>query len=351
MRARINGSRLVLASSAPSLEAMRLVKVGKSEYTYIPLENPPSVRIIDTRRLFFNFKKQPALLSRPLEDAVLNVVKTDGRVLFFLNRKGFATRAQCSSCGKPVLCPRCNSNLIYLYKEKALKCTHCVYSMPVPQFCPQCSAGYLKFSGWGAQKLESELSRLFPAAKNIHVETSSILRREVQPFDLVAAPDIDSILNLSPYSSSYEVFLVLSGLMRLAKGSLVIQTANPNHHAFRAITAHSPDIFYQKEFSQRRQGGLPPFKHILLVKVRSPRQDKAKSAAEEIYNRLHSTDRPKGTTMLALKRAELEKLRGNFYWNIVISASKVQGAVAWLKKNLRKTHRSGIIVTVDVDPV
>jgi primosomal protein N' len=45
------------------------------------------------------------------------------------------------------------------------------------------------------------------------------------------------------------------------------------------------------------------------------------------------------------------KLRGNFYYQILMRASSVERAGQFLKLHLKDRHFSGIIVTIDVDPV
>jgi primosomal protein N' len=45
------------------------------------------------------------------------------------------------------------------------------------------------------------------------------------------------------------------------------------------------------------------------------------------------------------------RLRGRYHWNILLSTPKPETASAFLKKSLKDFRRSGIIVTVDMDPV
>ena len=45
------------------------------------------------------------------------------------------------------------------------------------------------------------------------------------------------------------------------------------------------------------------------------------------------------------------KKRDNFYEQILIKTKAVPKAVSFLKKKLSSFRRSGIIITVDVDPV
>ena len=55
--------------------------------------------------------------------------------------------------------------------------------------------------------------------------------------------------------------------------------------------------------------------------------------------------------MLALNPGQPAQLRGNFYYQILMRAVSVEKASHFLKLHLKETHSSGIIVTVDVDPL
>ncbi len=55
--------------------------------------------------------------------------------------------------------------------------------------------------------------------------------------------------------------------------------------------------------------------------------------------------------MLSLNCSQPAKLRGNFYYQILMRTSNVEKANDFLKLHLKQEHYSGIITTVDVEPV
>jgi primosomal protein N' len=55
--------------------------------------------------------------------------------------------------------------------------------------------------------------------------------------------------------------------------------------------------------------------------------------------------------MLSLNPGRPAKLRGNFYYQLLMRASNLDKAGRFLKLHLKDRRFSGIIVTVDVDPV
>ncbi|MBN2831183.1 MAG: primosomal protein N' [Candidatus Omnitrophica bacterium] len=353
MRAKIEGAKIILESISPDLESFYLAQERKIDYRVVKREKDyPKVMIIDTRRTPYAQRKNRAIFSRDLTDAILAVLKLKGKVLVFINRRGFATYVVCNNCGKVLKCPRCNINLVYHYDQDILRCHHCVFKMAPPQICPDCHAGYIKYSGIGTDKVESELARIFPQARvgeEIIVSTSLILKEEGQNFDLICVLNIDHAINRVDYMAADKVFYLLSGLITLTDREIIIPTSFPGHHCFESLLKADPRIFYLQELKFRRQLKYPPFRHIAQVKLRGRIEVNVKKAAERLFEKLKEGS--KDVRALSISPGEPPKLRGNFYWQILFSALSPQKLSKFLKIHLKNDRYSGIIVTVDIDPL
>jgi len=366
MRGNIEKARVVLGSLTPSLESFYLAKKNKIKYILVPgRKNFPEIKVLNTSPVFFKKGQSKPLFSKYLQDCVCTALEAKKRVLLFLNRRGFATYAACHNCGAALKCPRCNLSLVYHSKENILGCHHCNFKLVPPRICPSCNAGYIKYSGAGTQKLENALSGVFPAAKiididdkagldlsagDIFVATSSVFKEADASFALAGVLMIDNSLNRVDLRSAEKVYGLLINLARLAGERLVIETDFPGHHAIKAIEAQDANIFYDEELKQRRQLGFPPFRHAIILRIRGKDADKARSAAEELFNELNR-EKKSGLLVMSLSPGLPPKLRDYFYWQILTSAGSLKKANAFLKKSLKTSRHSGIIVTVDVDPV
>ncbi|MDO8662446.1 MAG: primosomal protein N' [Candidatus Omnitrophota bacterium] len=366
MRAKFESAKVILGSRAPSLESFYLTKKHKAQYTIIPRKKDfPEIKIIDTRRLPFQDKKRRAIFSRLLEDALYAVLNEKGKALLFLNRKGFATSATCITCGKIIKCPRCSLNLAYHFKDDLLSCHYCNFKIPLPKICPECNSGYIKLSGAGTEKIESELSRIFPQARikiiddkdlnlenyDIFIATSGVIKRGDLVFDLIGVLGIDNALNRVDFRATEKVFGLLAGLLNLTRKRILIQTSSPNHHCFQALLKKDANYFYEEELKQRRQLDFPPYKHMVLVKLRGEKEEKIKASAESLFSRLKEADKDKSIEIISVNSSSPAKLRGNYYWQVLIRSGNVLKANKFLKNNLKDFRHSGIIVTVDVDPL
>jgi len=354
MRVKIESARVVFGSHSPSLECFHLVQNGQLEYQCIPSRTAyPQVKVIDLRRLAYAERKSKTLFSKFLIDAIAVILAQKGKVLLLINRKGFATSAECHNCKAALKCPRCNINLVFHFDEEKLKCHHCSFKMDLPKICPSCNAGYIKYSGIGTEKVESELARIFPQARmnvDIFVATSSVIKHHQINFDLIGVLAIDNSLNRVDFRAAEKTFNLLMGLTSLTSKTIIIQSANVNHHCFQALIKNDPGLFYKEELKQRKQLNFAPFKHMILVRLRGPNLEKVKQAAYGLFEKINKI-KTNSLKMLSLNPGQPAQLRGNFYYQILMRASSAQKGSHFLKLHLKENHFSGIIVSMDVDPI
>jgi len=353
MRSEIESAKIILASNCLSLESYYLAQKNELPVEFISNQTAyPQVKVIDLRRLAYAQRKSKSIFSKFLADAIYSALSEKGKILLVVNRRGFATTAACHNCGLALKCPRCNINLVLHFEQEQLKCHHCNFKMEIPDICPSCKAGYIKYSGIGTEKVESELARIFPQAKpgQIRITTSSILKQQDVSFDLIGVLGIDNSLNRMDFRASEKTFALLTGLVGLTPKKIIIQSANAKHHCFQALIENDPQLFYKQELKQRKQLNFAPFKHMILLKVRGSNLEKVKFAADDLFKKLNQS-RTSSIKMLSLNPGQPAKLRGNFYYQILIRAANMDKASHFLKLHLKEEHYSGIIITVDVDPV
>src|SRR3546814_17224319 len=95
---------------------------------------PPRVRVLDVRK-----RPLDAGLSTELLDAAGKALDTDGQVLVFKNRRGYAPVLLCHDCGWSAQCKRCDAPMTVHAGGRRLQCHHCGARRPVPLACPDCA--------------------------------------------------------------------------------------------------------------------------------------------------------------------------------------------------------------------
>ncbi len=354
IRSQIQGAQLILGSHSLSLEDFYLLQKGRLSLEVIPSKSAyPLVKVIDLRRLAYAQRRSKPIFSKFLLDAIQLTLTEKKRVLVVVNRRGFATMAACHNCGKSLKCPRCNLNLVFHFDDGQLKCHHCNFKMPVPKICPHCQAGYIKYFGLGTEKVESELARIFPQARldqELVVSTGSLTNLGGQSFDLIGVLGMDDLLNRIDFRAAEKAYFMLTGIINLTSHKVIIQSLNQNHHCLQSLVKNDPELFFRPELKTRRQLNFSPFGHMIMLRLRGKDADKVKAAAENLFQRLNKI-KTGSLKLLWLHPGQPPKLRGNFYYQILMRTLSVEAAGRFLKLHLKDGHFSGIIVTIDVDPV
>ena len=385
-RAELSKAIVILGSATPSLESFYAAKNGK--FTLIELPERidsrllPAVDIVDMREEMTRAKKIP-IFSQKLREWIDKDIVEKKQVILFLNRRGFSTFINCRKCGYVIKCKRCSVSLTYHFDKKKLVCHHCSFNMEPPEICPECNEAYLKYWGLGTEKVESELSRFFPAARIARMDTDSTHERgshdkvlsrfkdghidiligtqmiakglDFPKVTLVGVISADTALNLPDFRSAERTFNLLTQVAgRAGRGDLggrvIIQSYTPQHYSIQAAKTHDYNTFYDKEISLRKELYLPPFCHMASLTLRGRKEERVFKASEKLKDSLEKESKSKNIDILGPAPSPISKMKGMYRWNIFLRAETAENITSILKKALDKNKSSGIIITVDIDP-
>lgn len=375
-RAKFESADLILASFAPSLESYYLAKKEKYKMvSFLPEEKSSLlVQVADISDEFHKQKKRNIILSNVLENNIRSVLAGNGKVMLFLNRVGFATLAICASCGFVLKCSRCSNNLVSVFADKELICRRCNFKIPLPDTCPECKLSYIRYSGFGTEKLESEIHRLFPGKKIIRYDKTTeapdfdgqnpdiliatqIIEKDLyklKNFDLLGVLSLDMMLDRIDFRAAEKAFQVLSRLMSVVRTKAIIQTRMPQHYIIKPIKDNDYISFYNEELAQRNDLALPPFVSLAQIHLRGRSQDAVLQAAESLFTYLNKEKLNKNAEKIEIFEPIVSiplKLRGNFRYNILLKSKSKKRLIDFLADKLKEFRKSGIIITVDVDPL
>src|SRR5213592_2796401 len=108
--------------------------------------------------------------------------------------------------------------------------------------------------------------------------------------------------------------------------------------------------YFQQELEFRERCDFPPFKHAILITVRSPHEGRAKLSAETLKRRLKEA-LPEEFILGDAAPAPLEKLQGQFRFHILIRGEAIMRLSRLVRETLDKLpFPEDVTVTVDVDP-
>jgi primosomal protein N' (replication factor Y) (superfamily II helicase) len=389
VRAKIEKCVAVLGSATPSLESYHNAAIGK--YRLVTLtqrideKQMPLMRIVDLRQERRK-EKAATILSEKLRAAIADRMEKREQTILFLNRRGFSTSLLCSNCGEARDCPNCSVALTF-HRHPAvagrLSCHLCGHTAAVPKKCPACGKDALIYAGFGTERVEATVSQIFPKAVVRRMDADSMTRKEAYRetlrnfrtrnidilvgtqmiakglhfpnVTLVGIINADLALHLPDFRAGERTFQLLTQVAGRAgrgetSGEVFVQTYTPFSPSIQFARHHDFAGYFQQELEFRERCDFPPFKHAMLITVRSAHEGRAKLSAETLKRRLKEA-LPEEFILGDATPAPLEKLQGQFRFHILIRGE----AIMRLSRLVRETHDKlpfpeDVTVTVDVDP-
>ena len=313
-RAAENGALLLLASATPSTESYYAAQHGRTQLVRLTKRyggNPlPKVQIVDMRAELAS--GNPREISLAMEDAIRHNLEAGKQTILLLNRRGYQTVAQCEDCREVLKCQKCSVPMVYHKSAHKLLCHYCGSQLdPPPARCPACG-GKLQYRGFGTQKAEEELAKLFPearilrmdqdttAAKDAHEKLLAKFARheydimvgtqmvakglDFEDVTLVGVLGIDSLLFAQGFRAYETVFSLVTqvvGRSGRAKdpGYAIIQTTDPDNPVLNLAAAQDYDAFFEQEIAYRKLGLYPPFCGLCVVGFAGPKESEVARAS------------------------------------------------------------------------
>ena len=313
-RAAENGALLLLASATPSTESYYAAQHGRTQLVRLTKRyggNPlPKVQIVDMRAELAS--GNPREISLAMEDAIRHNLEAGKQTILLLNRRGYQTVAQCEDCREVLKCQKCSVPMVYHKSAHKLLCHYCGSQLdPPPVRCPACG-GKLQYRGFGTQKAEEELAKLFPEARILRMDQDTTATKDAheklltkfarheydimvgtqmvakgldfEDVTLVGVLGIDSLLFAQGFRAYETVFSLVTqvvGRSGRAKdpGFAIIQTTDPDNPVLNLAAAQDYDAFFEQEIAYRKLGLYPPFCGLCVVGFAGPKESEVARAS------------------------------------------------------------------------
>ncbi|MFA5834834.1 MAG: primosomal protein N' [Bacteroidota bacterium] len=410
MRALLYNAVVVLGSATPSIESY--TNALNEKYTLLTLPDradnavlPPVtiVNMVDERKRLFAeakiqakeigkkaFENLSRSISSTLELKIRDRLEKKEGIILLQNRRGFAPFIECTSCGHVEQCDRCNVTMTYHATKKHMRCHYCGKVKPTPTVCSQCGGFEFSLNGFGTQRVEQEITGLFPSAviTRMDMDTTSrkgshekILRQfgeggadillgtqmvakglDFPRVTLVGVISADTQMMLPDFRSAERTFQLLTqvagraGRSTLA-GEVIIQTSQPGHYALKHVHDHDFVGFYNEEIEYRKSINYPPFSRIVVIEFKGKNEKSVEQMAIEFGKRLFVLLLRE--SILGPSPAVLSKIKNEYRWQIVIKADKerdkngtrARHSVARVVNDLQQqSTKVNVKIIVDVDP-
>ena len=400
---KLHNATVLLGSATPSVTTFKKAESGDYRFFELPERvcggSLPRVEIVDMKRRRSRSKGTlPWWMSDLLLNSMKETIERGAQCLLFLNRRGYAPFCFCKECGHVYRCPHCDISLtlhkrLTMEGDGVLVCHVCGFSTKALLLCPKCKGSAIDTRGLGTEQVLDEVKKLFPNIKGERFDSDTLgsKRRYVSILEGFYRGEIDVIvgtqmitkgfdfpnlrlvgviwgdqsLHFPSFNASERTFQLLTQVAgragrRERVGRVVIQTFQPDHYAIRFAASHDYYAFAKAE-SRRREGhGYPPFGHLINLIFSGKNQDSVKKIAIN-YARIAKDlevdlEKRYGVQLEVLgpSPATRPKIRGTFYWNLLLKGGSrgiVRSCLNMLLLKIQVKSRSGVRIEIDCDPI
>ena len=384
VRCRLEKCSVLLGTATPSLETYNNTLSGKYKLVRMTQRADgatlPLTRVVDMRIESRKQKGRDAILSDRLRSAIDERLEKDEQVILFLNRRGFARSLQCPPCGHAIECNHCAIPLTYHRSEERLICHICGHQAIVPKLCPECKDPAIRFQGYGTEKAEIILNKIFKGNKIARLDTDTTrrknaLRDTLRDFrakkikillgtqmiakgldfpnvTLVGVLNADLSLYAPDFRAGERTFQLLTQVAGRAgrgkmAGEVIIQTSTPHSPSIQFARHHDFYGFVDQELEMRRQFSYPPYTHLALLLARSSHERRAEFTLET----LHLKEKlPEGIILGDPIPSPLTRSHSQFRFQLLLRGPNARVLSRHIKSILDATPTpEDVIVTSDLD--
>lgn len=317
-----NGTKVLLGTATPSMESYYNAKTGK--YGLVELKERyqgielPEIQVVDVADLQHR-KMMAGPFSPLLLTKVREALERGEQAILFQNRRGFAPMIECRQCGWVPHCQHCDVSLTLHRQMNQLTCHYCGYTYRVPTECPCCGSTDLRTKGYGTEKIEEQVSEVFPEAHVARMDLDTTRTRNAYEriitdfsagrtniligtqmiskgldFDKVSVVGIlnaDTMLNYPDFRAYEHAFTMMSQVSGRAgrkgkRGLVILQTKNKDLSVIQQVVRNDYTSLYKDMIAERQAFRYPPYYHLVYVFLKHSHDEVVNTAGVEMGSRL-----------------------------------------------------------------
>ena len=317
-----NGTKVLLGTATPSMESYYNAKTGK--YGLVELKERyqgielPEIQVVDVADLQHR-KMMAGPFSPLLLTKVREALERGEQAILFQNRRGFAPMIECRQCGWVPHCQHCDVSLTLHRQMNQLTCHYCGYTYKVPTECPCCGSTDLRTKGYGTEKIEEQVSEVFPEARVARMDLDTTRTRNAYEriitdfsagrtniligtqmiskgldFDKVSVVGIlnaDTMLNYPDFRAYEHAFMMMSQVSGRAgrkgkRGLVILQTKNKDLSVIQQVVRNDYTSLYKDMIAERQAFRYPPYYRLVYVFLKHSHDEVVNTAGVEMGSRL-----------------------------------------------------------------
>ncbi len=389
--AHLHKAQIVLGSATPSLESFYNTKIKK--YGLATLKGrfggvkSPIIEVVsiadETKR-----KTMQSHFTSVLLNEIKGALSRKEQVILFQNRRGYTPLLLCTTCGYTPKCVNCDVSLTFHKSSAKLHCHYCGYKQDIVSVCPACGSTRIEQKGFGTEKIEDELQRIFEDARIARMDLDSTRTRnsfqvllndfEEGKIDILVGTQMvakgldfgnvttigiisaDSMLNYPDFRAferSYQMLSQVSGRAgrRAKQGKVIIQAYDTSHRIIGQVVKNDYEEMFDTEIVERRNFHYPPLYRLIQINVKHKDLPKLLLIASSLAKILRSQF---GDRVLGPEAPIISRIRNYYIQTILLKVEREGVSVQKIKEALQQIlvnfdslpANKGVYMHIDVDP-
>jgi primosomal protein N' (replication factor Y) len=389
--AHLHKAKIVLGSATPSMESFYNAKIKK--YGFVTLKGrfggvkSPLIEVVsiaeETKR-----KTMQSHFTSVLLKEIKEALERKEQVILFQNRRGYTPVLLCTTCGYTPKCINCDVSLTFHKSSAKLHCHYCGYKQDIVSACPACGSTRIEQKGFGTEKIEDELQRIFENARIARMDLDSTRTRnsfqvllndfEEGKIDILVGTQMvakgldfgnvttigiisaDSMLNYPDFRAferSYQMLAQVSGRAgrRAKQGKVIIQAYDTSHRIINQVIKNNYEEMFDTEILERRNFHYPPLYRLIQLDVKHKDLSKLGFIANSLAKILRSQF---GNRILGPEAPMISRIRNYYIQTILIKVEREGVSIQKIKEALQQILiqfdsqpiNKGVYMHIDVDP-
>jgi primosomal protein N' (replication factor Y) len=268
-----------------------------------------------------------------------------------------------------------------------MMCHYCGAVYEVPTVCPECNTPTLDALGYGTERIEEEVTGLFPNASvarmdmdttrgkksyekiisafesnetNILIGTQMVSKGlDFDNVSIVGILNADNLLNypdFRAYERAFQLMTQVSGRAgrKNKQGLVFLQTAHPDSAIINFVKSNDYESFYRLQCEERKLFRYPPFFRLITIVLRARDEHIVDGAAKDLTSSLRQLfgDRVLGPGKPPVSRIQSLYIR-HIFLKIELHASiqKVRETLYYHQAILDNPAYKQVLLHYDVDPM
>ena len=372
-----HNATLLLASATPSLESAYFASIGryklfemKKRYSQPVL---PDVYLVDMKVEVETGNRSN--FSRALADEIKNNLQRGEQTILLLNRRGYNTYMNCIKCGEVYKCPNCNIPLTYHKTNNCMICHYCGYTEVFTGKCKSCGSKFIYSTGTGTQRIEDEISTLFPSARVLRMDADTTMSKfsyeknfdkfkngeydimvgtqmiakglDFENVTLVGVLLIDKSLYAGDYLGYEKTFSLITQVVGRCgrgskKGRAYLQTFSPEHYVLNLAADQNYDEFFRQECEIRKALLFPPYCDICEIGLSSVDESACKKGSDSFVKLFMKNLEGHGIPIRVLgpSACSVAKVNGKYRYRIIIKCRNNKEFRSVMKATLLDAYKS-----------